>query len=143
MKNELKGNTYLEVTEMKNEIEIKEEKSVVTEERMRKFKLKAIKAVLSVATVAMLAVNACVMAFAVNNENSRTDVKTSTMTTLIGIVFWVVRAIILIVGVVPGLIKVTQGQADENPRDRNNGLATIVIAGAAFAATFPLADVIV
>ena len=29
-----------------------------------------------------------------------------------------------------------QGQADENPRDRNAGLAVIGIAGAAFAATF-------
>lgn len=128
---------------MKNEIEIKENKAVATEARLRKFKLKALKTVLSMATVAMFAVNACVVAFAVNNENTQNGVKTSTMSTLIGIVFWVVRAIILIVGLVPGLIKVVQGQSDENPRDRNNGLATIVVAGAAFAATFPLADVIV
>jgi dipeptide/tripeptide permease len=64
---------------------------------------------------------------------------TTTMTTLVSIVFWAVRLIILAVGVVPAVIKIVQGQSDENTRDRNAGIATIIIAGICFAATFPLA----
>ena len=44
------------------------------------------------------------------------------MNLLVNIIFWAVRLIIVGVGVVPALIKIVQGQSDENPRDRNAGM---------------------
>lgn len=108
-------------------------------DRMNEMQRKATVTAMTVACSAMLLANSAVTAFAANNENSNANVnKTSTMTNMVAIVFWVLRVIILIIGGVSGLPKVVQGQADENPRDRNNGLATIGIAGAAFAATFAI-----
>ena len=71
------------------------------------------------------------------NANPTGTAGNATMNTMITIVFWVVRIIIVLVAV-PGIIKIVQGQADENPRDRNAGLATVGIAGAAFAGSFAL-----
>lgn len=108
-------------------------------DRMNKMQRKIASCAITTACSALLIANSAVTAFAVNNENSNTNVnRTSTMTDMIGIVFWVLRVIVLIIGGVAGLPKIVQGQADENPRDRNNGLATIGIAGAAFAATFAI-----
>jgi hypothetical protein len=63
-------------------------------------------------------------------------VNTANMNTLVTIIFWAVRLIILAVGAVPAVVKIVQGQADENPRDRNAGIATVIISGICFAATF-------
>lgn len=65
-----------------------------------------------------------------------------TQQSMTGLVFWIVRIIILLVGGAPGLIKVVQGQSDENPRDRNAGIAVIGITGAAFGATFLVQNLI-
>lgn len=102
--------------------------------KVRKFNIKLSMAAL---TMAIAMCNAFT-AFAANNENAAPTgaTSTSTMDTAVDIVFWVVRILIILIGGVPGIIKVVQGQADENPRDRNAGLASIGIAGAAFAATF-------
>ncbi|WP_443724456.1 hypothetical protein [Pseudoruminococcus massiliensis] len=61
---------------------------------------------------------------------------TTTMNSLIGIVMWVVRGAILFIGAIPALIKVVQGQQNEDARERNGGLVGIAIAGVAIGATF-------
>lgn len=104
-----------------------------------KFRLTVIKLGVLACTVAMAMCNA-MFTFAANDENTApTGIGgTTTMNTMITVVFWVLRIIIFFVGGVPGGIKIVQGQSDENPRDRNAGLATIGITGAVFAATFAI-----
>lgn len=104
-----------------------------------KFRLTVIKLGVLACTVAMAMCNA-MFTFAANDENTApTGVGgTKTMNTMISVVFWVLRIIIIFVGGVPGGVKIVQGQSDENPRDRNAGLATIGITGAVFAATFAI-----
>ena len=93
-------------------------------------------------TAAMLAASS-LSVFAANSENSApSNVSTSTMSTMINIIMWIVRIAILAIGGIPGLIKIVQGQQEENPRDRNNGIVSVVIAGVAFAATFDIAALI-
>ncbi len=65
-------------------------------------------------------------------------VKTETMISLMGIVWWLVRVAVLIIGGVPSIIKIVQGQSDENPRDRNAGITTLIICAACFGATFAI-----
>lgn len=104
----------------------------------RKFRLMTIKLGIIACTVAMAMCNA-MFTFAANDENTAPSDASSgsqTMSSLTKVVFWVVRAIILASGGIPGIIKINQGQTDENPRDRNAGLAVIGVTGAAFAATF-------
>lgn len=82
-------------------------------DRMNEMKRKAASTAMTVACSAMLLANSAVTAFAANDENSNTNVnKTSTMTDMVAIVFWVLRVIILIIGGVAGLPKIVQGQAD-------------------------------
>lgn len=69
-------------------------------------------------------------------------VDTSKMDGLIDIVFWIARIAIAAVGGVPALIKIVQGQADENPRDRNSGIATLIITGVVIGATFAVRAVL-
>ena len=52
--------------------------------------------------------------------------------------FFKAAAIILAVGGIPAIVKIVQGQADENSRDRNAGIATLLIAAAGFGATFAI-----
>ncbi len=117
-------------------------------DRMNKMKNKLALGAMSAACSAMIVANAAITAYAdsdnmINGENSNSNItSTSTMTDMVGIVFWIVRVIVLLIGGVAGIPKIVQGQADENPRDRNNGLATIGIAGAAFAATFGIENII-
>ena len=92
-------------------------------------------------TIAMLMNGMCITAFAA--EEAPADVQTGTMSSMVDIVFWVVRIFILIAGGAPGIMKIVQGQADENPRDRNNGLVLLVITGAAFGATFAVKNFII
>ncbi len=103
-----------------------------------KFRLMTIKLGIIACTVAMAMCNA-MFTFAANDENKAPDGAASgsqTMSLLTKVVFWVVRAIILASGGVPGLIKINQGQTDENPREKNAGIACCVVAGFCFAATF-------
>lgn len=105
----------------------------------RKFRLMTIKLGIIACTVAMAMCNA-MFTFAANDENTApTGIGgTATMNTMITVVFWIVRIIVIFVGGVPGGIKIVQGQSDENPRDRNAGLATIGITGAVFAVSFAI-----
>ncbi len=102
-----------------------------------KFRLAVIRLAITACTIAMAMCNS-IVTFADNAEN--TDPTglggSNTMNSMVTVVFWIVRIIVLLIGGVPGIIKIVQGQSDENPRDRNAGLATIGITGAAFAATF-------
>lgn len=65
-------------------------------------------------------------------------VNTTTMSSLVGIVMWVVRGAILFIGLIPAIIKFVQGHQNEDARERNGGLAGIAIAGVAIAATFAI-----
>lgn len=102
-----------------------------------KFRLAVIRLAITACTIAMAICNAAIT-FAANEENATPEGigGTNTMNNMINVVFWIVRIIIILVGGVPGGIKIVQGQSDENPRDRNAGLATIGITGAVFGATF-------
>ena len=57
-------------------------------------------------------------------------VDTASYTGLVDIVFWVATIAIAAGGGIPSLIKLVQGQADEDPRGRNAGIAGLVITGA-------------
>ena len=60
---------------------------------------------------------------------------TATFNTLVTVVFWIIRILVLIPGGV-ALVKLVNSFSDENPRDRSNALITIVASAAAFAVTF-------
>lgn len=72
------------------------------------------------------------------NEGAPANVNTDSMDGLVTIVFWAVRIIIGAAGGIPSIIKIVQGQTDENPRDRNSGIAGVVATGVGVAATFAL-----
>lgn len=63
-------------------------------------------------------------------------VDTGSYDTLVNIVFWIARIAIAAAGGIPSLIKLVQGQADEDPRGRNAGIAGLVITAAVIGATF-------
>lgn len=110
-------------------------KTIIRKFDVKRFRMAAIKLTIAACTLAMMCSTAMVT-FA-DNENAAPDgVKTGTMSTLVGVVFWIIRIAILIIGGGPSLIKIVQGQTDENPRDRNAGIVGLVVTGAAFAATF-------
>ncbi len=92
-------------------------------------------------TAAMIAMSS-ITAFAAGGNDAPANVNTATMGTLVDIVMWIVRIAILAIGGIPGLVKIVQGQQEENPRDRNNGIVSVVIAGVTFAATFAIAALI-
>lgn len=49
---------------------------------------------------------------------------------LVDIVFWIAGIAVAAAGGIPSIIKIVQGQADEDPRGRNAGIAGAVITGA-------------
>ena len=117
-------------------------KTIIRNFDVNRFRMTAIKLTIAACTLAMMCSTAMV-SFAANGENTAPDgTQTGTMTTLVGVVFWIIRIAILIIGGGPSLIKIVQGQTDENPRDRNAGIAGLVVTGAAFAATFVVASLI-
>ena len=123
-------------------------KNVIKKVNVNKLRKFNIKLCIMLGTIAMALCNT-MTAFAAasvgsNSENTKpTNIGgASTMNTAVSIVFWVIRVAIILIGGAPGIVKVVQGQSDENPRDRNAGLATIGIAGAAFAATFAIQGLI-
>ena len=121
---------------MKNEVTTTQ-KAIAAANRKQAMKKTMSKVLISSFSIAMLANSMMLTAFAANNENSNTSVtNTTTMTSMMNLVFWAVRIMVILAGGIPGLMKIVQGQADENPRDRNAGLATIGITGVIFAATF-------
>lgn len=66
------------------------------------------------------------------------NIDTTAYDTLVSIVFWVVRIAVLAISVVPSIIKIAQGQANEDVRERNGGIALFVIGGALFGITFAI-----
>ncbi len=66
------------------------------------------------------------------------SVNTATYKTLVTLVFWVVRIVVLGLTAIPGLIKIAQGVGNEDVRERNGGISLLVIGGALFAATFAI-----
>ena len=117
----------------------KENGEVITKSsrQVRKEKLiaKAKKYIFVSLAVTML-MSCCLVAFAAPAAPGGVD--TATMGTLADIVWWIVRIAILAVGGIPAIVKIVQGQADENSRDRNAGIATLLIAAAGFGATFAI-----
>lgn len=57
-------------------------------------------------------------------------VDSSSYSALVDIVFWVAGIAVAAAGGIPSIIKIVQGQADEDPRGRNAGIAGAVITGA-------------
>lgn len=64
-------------------------------------------------------------------------VNTTTMDTLITIVFWVIRIMVL-APAIPSIQKISEGQSNEDARTRNSGIIGVIVAGACFAATFAI-----
>lgn len=70
--------------------------------------------------------------------NAPSSVDTATYDTLVTLVFWVVRIVVLGLTAIPGLIIIAQGIGNEDVRERNGGISLMVIGGALFAATFAI-----
>lgn len=123
---------------MKNEVTTTQ-KAIAAANRKQKMKKNMTKAMFSLMSVAMLANSVMLTVFAADavNENTNADITTTgTMDKMVALVFWIIRGVILISGGGPALIKIVQGQTDENPRDRNAGIVALVITGVVFAASF-------
>ena len=117
----------------------KENGEVVTKSsrQVRKEKLIAkAKKYIFVSLAVTILMSCSLVVFAAPTAPSGVD--TATMGTLADIVWWIVRIAILAVGGIPAIVKIVQGQADENSRDRNAGIATLLIAAAGFGATFAI-----
>ena len=113
-------------------------KNSIRKFNVRKFRLAAIKMAITACTIAMAMCSTAMIAFAEGEaENpTPTGVKTATMDTIIGIAFWVVRILIVFSGAVPGIQKINEGNADENPKEKRAGITSVVVAAVCFAATF-------
>lgn len=70
-------------------------------------------------------------------ETAPSGVNTTTMNTLITIVFWVIRIMVL-APAIPSIQKISEGQSNEDARSRNSGIIGVIVAGACFAATFAI-----
>ena len=70
--------------------------------------------------------------------NAPSSVDTATYDTLVTLVFWVVRIVVLGLTAILGLIKIAHGIGNEDVRERNGGISLMVIGGALFAATFAI-----
>lgn len=118
-------------------------KQVKTERTVRKVQ----KYITVALTVMMVLAMSSVIVFATGggttgDNSAPTGVSTTTMNGLSDIIWWLVRVAVLAIGGIPAVIKIVQGQADENPRDRNAGIATLVITAAVFGATFAIQNLI-
>ena len=124
------------ITNENGEEVITKGKKAITERRIRKYQK-----YVSVATVVVLMLTVfSLTVFADNGAPS--GVSTTTMSGLSNIIWWVVRVAVLAIGGIPAIIKIVQGQADENPRDRNAGIATLVVTAAVFGASFAIQNLI-
>lgn len=118
-------------------------KNIIKKIDTRRIRITMIKAAITLCSVCVAISSTAMIAFADSENNTPSSIsKTSTMNTLVSVVFWIIRIIILIAGGGPALIKIVQGQADENPRDRNSGIIAAVVTGACFAASFVMEGLI-
>lgn len=76
--------------------------------------------------------------FSLNAFAAPAGVDTSKVDFLTDVVFWIARIAIAASGGIPACQKIVQGRADENPKEMNAGIATLVVTGAVFGATFAL-----
>lgn len=117
-----------------------ETSTLKVQDTQKKVRIDYAKKTHKVGTVLMLALSLMMIfsttAFAADNP-APSGVKTETMDGLMVIVWWIIRGAVLIIAA-PSVIKVVQGQADENPRDRNAGFTTLIIAAIVFGATFAI-----
>lgn len=60
------------------------------------------------------------------------------MDSLVKILMYIARALLILVGGGAGLIKIVKGKSDESPKDFNEGLVIIAAAGILFGATFAI-----
>lgn len=81
--------------------------------------------------------NTGMIAFAEGEGGTPAGVDTTTMDTLITIVFWVIRIMVL-APAIPSIQKISEGQSNEDARTRNSGIIGLIVAGACFAATFAI-----
>ena len=58
------------------------------------------------------------------------------LSSLIDILFWIARSVILVIGGGGGLFFIVKGRTEESPREFRDGLLAIVAAGTIIAATF-------
>ena len=127
------------ITKESGEIVTKTSKQLKTERRIRKFQKIAS---VTTAVVLMLIVSSLTVFATTGDNTAPSGVQTSTMNGLSNIIWWVVRVAVLAIGGIPAIIKIVQGQADENPRDRNAGIATLVVTAAVFGASFAIQNLI-
>lgn len=100
---------------------------------MKNIKRKSKKALITVLTI----VNTIALSLITANA-APTGVDTSSYDSLVEIIFWVAGIAVAAAGAIPSIIKIVQGQADEDPRGRNAGIAGLVITGACVAALFAI-----
>jgi uncharacterized membrane protein len=118
-------------------------KNVIKKFDVRKFRMAVIKMAITACTIAMAVCSSAMVAFADNAENAApTGVGGgTTKSTLINLLFWIVRIVIIVIAA-PSVIKIVQGKQEENNRDVYSGLATIGVAAACFAGSFVVSSLI-
>lgn len=128
------------VIETKTGEVIKTEKQVKRERTVRK-----VQKYISVSAIVMLTLMMSALTVFADGEVSTgtpEGVDTSTVSSFGSIIWWIVRIVILALGGIPGLINFVKGMSDEDHRQRNGGLITLIATAAAFAATFALQGII-
>lgn len=55
---------------------------------------------------------------------------------LVDVLMWIARALILAIGGGIGLVKIVKGKSDENPKYTTEGILSVAASGILFAATF-------
>ena len=60
---------------------------------------------------------------------------------LVGIIMWVARCLVLLVGGGGGLFMIVKGKSDENPKLSTEGIFAIVAAAILFSATFAVQSI--
>ena len=128
------------ITTENGEVITKTSKQVKTERRIRKFQKYV--SVTTFAAVILVISSMCVFAAGEGDNSAPAGVQTTTMSSLSNIIWWLVRIAVAAIGGIPAVIKIVQGQSDENPRDRNAGIATLLITAACFGATFAIESII-
>ncbi len=118
---------------MAQKILSQEEKKQKRTERFAKIRRTA----LTVGMTAAMLTSASMTAFADTGTETPENVDTTTMDSLMVILWWVVRVIILAFAI-PLLFKVAQSFSDENPRDRNQGIIGLIAIAVIFGATFAI-----
>ena len=107
---------------------------------MKKAFRKIAKAISITTTILLSSVFLAFSAFAEGGGigDAPSSINTATYKTLVTLVFWVVRIVVLGLTAIPGLVKIAQGVGNEDVRERKGGISLLVIGGALFAATFAI-----